>query len=51
MLKNLIIMSLIAVSAISILEVRQLKEELKAQQEEYNLERVVTIEDLEPLEF
>ena len=51
MIKNLIIMSLIAVSAITLLEVRQLKEELKAQQEEYNLERVVTIEDLEPLEF
>ena len=51
MLKNLIIMSLIAVSAISILEVRQLKSELEAQQQENILERVVTIEDLEPLEF
>ena len=51
MIKNLIIMSLIAVSAITLLEVRQLKEELKAQQEEYSLEKVVTIEDLEPIEF
>lgn len=51
MIKNLIIMSLIAVSAISLLEVKQLKTELEAQQQENILERVVTIEDLEPLEF
>ena len=51
MLKNLTIMSLITVLAITLLEVKQLKAELEAQQQEYNLERVVTIEDLEPLEF
>ena len=51
MLKNLTIMSLITVLAITLLEVKQLKAELEAQQQENILERVVTIEDLEPLEF
>ena len=51
MLKNLTIMSLIGVLAITLLEVKQLKAELEAQQQENILERVVTIEDLEPLEF
>lgn len=51
MLKNLTIMCLITILAIALLEVKQLKTELEAQREENILERVVTIEDLEPLEF
>ena len=51
MIKNLIIMSLIAVSAISLLEVKQLKTELEAQQQENILERVVTIEEVPSIEF
>ena len=51
MLKNLTIMGLIAVLAITLLEVKQLRAELEAQREDDILERVVTIEGLEPIEF